>query len=389
MFEKFLSRFSIMQRWFTQLYGFEEKLNQFGDARLADYLSNQQNFFVSTDADGKSFLTSKVNNRSFPIGIFSTPSLGSLRTAVGHIARDDSKNTTFEHKAITDVLKMHNNNPGATFQAASQFNCLEFPSPGVTPECGVSGYAFDNTQGPACALACASGAVFRNYFAVPATNNPGVAGQTEKSQINNLDGLEALLDNTTHGYWRVVNGYTFSDADALRRLEAEISRRRATGGMEMLMESIKVGLHAHVGVDFVSRFKEVSVPTTVTQIYCSALSCAYSGVANEEWCSLAQLVLDASYEATVWAAVLNHQDVASEGSRNVYLTMLGGGVFGNDPEWIGGAIGRAIAKASARCADINVVVCHYRSVKPELVSIIDSAFREEVERQSKRTSGTN
>ena len=139
------------------------------------------------------------------------------------------------------------------------------------------------------------------------------------------------------------------------------------------------------------------MPTTVTQIYCSALSCAYSGVANEEWCSLAQLVLDASYEATVWAAVLNHQDVASEGSRNVYLTMLGGGVFGNDPEWIGGAIGRAIAKASARCADINVVVCHYRSVKPELVSIIDSAFRdiidsafrEEVERQSKRTSGTN
>lgn len=28
-------------------------------------------------------------------------------------------------------------------------------------------YAFDNTQGPACALACPAATAFRNYFCVP------------------------------------------------------------------------------------------------------------------------------------------------------------------------------------------------------------------------------
>jgi hypothetical protein len=32
------------------------------------------------------------------------------------------------------------------------------------PEDGVTMYAADPTQGPACALACAAGSVYRNYF---------------------------------------------------------------------------------------------------------------------------------------------------------------------------------------------------------------------------------
>ena len=32
------------------------------------------------------------------------------------------------------------------------------------PEYGVTLYAADPTQGPACALACAAGSVYRNYF---------------------------------------------------------------------------------------------------------------------------------------------------------------------------------------------------------------------------------
>ncbi len=98
-------------------------------------------------------------------------------------------------------------------------------------------------------------------------------------------------------------------------------------------------------------------------------------------------MLDAAYEATLWAGVLNRArcvdarararatansgadansdadagggagadaDSGSRGSRDVFLTALGGGVFGNDTEWIGGAIGRAVARAHAACADINV-----------------------------------
>ena len=56
-----------------------------------------------------------------------------------------------------DVLELHAlpENEGALFQAASQFNCLEMGTPSAVPEDGVRIYATDNTQGPACALACA------------------------------------------------------------------------------------------------------------------------------------------------------------------------------------------------------------------------------------------
>ena len=40
----------------------------------------------------------------------------------------------------------------SVIQAASQFNALEFPSEHITPEKGILGYEWDNTQGPACVV---------------------------------------------------------------------------------------------------------------------------------------------------------------------------------------------------------------------------------------------
>ena len=46
-------------------------------------------------------------------------------------------------------------------------------------------------------------------------------------------------------------------------------------------------------------------PQLVSQAYCSAISCAYGDIPVDMWEPLATLVLDACYEATLWAAVLN------------------------------------------------------------------------------------
>ena len=62
-----------------------------------------------------------------------------------------------------------------TVEVASQFNCLEMVGPGTRPEDGVTIYAKDATQGPACALACPAATVFRNYFAF--------GGQGGKNQV--------------------------------------------------------------------------------------------------------------------------------------------------------------------------------------------------------------
>src|SRR5262249_315044 len=69
----------------------------------------------------------------------------------------------------------------------------------------------------------------------------------------------------------------------------------------------------------------------VSQAFCSALPVAYSEVSPRHWSSLACLVLEAAYEATLWAAVEN----ARRGrSKTVLLTSLGGGAFGNDESWV-------------------------------------------------------
>ncbi len=86
-----------------------------------------------------------------------------------------------------DVRRMHiePENAGAVFQVASQFNLLEMTGPSVTPEHGVTGYAHDHTQGPACAIAAGAGTIWRNYLA-PVGDR---IGQTADRQFDGLAGV--------------------------------------------------------------------------------------------------------------------------------------------------------------------------------------------------------
>jgi hypothetical protein len=52
---------------------------------------------------------------------------------------------------------------GAFFQVASQFILLEMTSRRITPEDGVTRYAYDHTQGPSCAIAAGAATLYRNY----------------------------------------------------------------------------------------------------------------------------------------------------------------------------------------------------------------------------------
>jgi hypothetical protein len=295
-----------MLRWFPNLFGFEESQLAGGEEiqpSWANFLKTQENFKVVNETQ----LQSLPNGRMFTMGVFSTPTLHELRLSASTLCTEFAQSTenrsakethdkkqnheiiSYEHLAITDILKMHNENPGATFQAASQFNCLEFGSPHVTPEYGVTSYAYDETQGPACALACAAGTVFRNYFAhVSSTcentldqdqkeeeeeevvvEDDGLEsrregeqeqeqqrGQSESSQLNNLDELELLLNNKQHKYWTIRNGYSFSDEASLTRLNEVLRREWPQDGprRDVLRGAVKVGVQEGVGVTFARRF---------------------------------------------------------------------------------------------------------------------------------------
>ena len=104
----------------------------------------------------------------------------------------------------------------------------------------------------------------------------------------------------------------------------------------------------------------------VTQAYCSALPVAYSDLSPRLWERFARLILEAAYEATLAAAVLN---ASKSGNKSVYLTLLGGGAFGNDQIWILDAIRRA-AKLY-RQFDLDVKIVSFRHSNSEVRRLCD------------------
>ena len=57
------------------------------------------------------------------------------------------------------------------------------------------------------------------------------------------------------------------------------------------------------------------------------------------WEPFARMVLEATYEATLYAALENYMKTKN---NKVYLTLVGGGVFGNDVKWILDSIKKAV-----------------------------------------------
>jgi hypothetical protein len=183
----------------------------------------------------------------------------------------------------------------------------------------------------------------------------------------------------------VQNGYTFTQSsERLTALSQVIAARR-----QELLDLIKIGVHADVGVNFSGRSVAKGMipvsavsdsPVTVTQAYCSALSVGYAGIGPASvWQPFAQLILDAAYEATLWAAVANAQRT---GVKDVFLTLVGGGVFRNEFEWISAAIGRAVSLLRAAGADLTVHICHFRQIDSRMESLITAAITEAEQQQT-------
>ncbi|MCP9884735.1 hypothetical protein KBY97_06295 [Synechococcus sp. ATX 2A4] len=293
-------------------------------------------------------LHSRSIGHSWRYGKLETPTLVELRERAGGLAGEPR--ATSVREVIADVQRLHvdEDNAHALFQVASQFNLLEMVSPEKTPDCGVGIYEWDPTQGPACAIAAGAGTIYRNYFA---TVN-GRIGQTADNQIDCLAGLGALLGNTNQRLWRMVNGYALPSAAGLEEINAKL---KATDepGLDQLRQALQIGLQWGTQVTL------KGASHVVSQAYCSALPVAYSGHAQTLWTPFATLVLEAAYEATFCAAILNAERTQN---NTVFLTLLGGGAFGNDLAWILQALRRCLHLYS-NCG-LDVAIVSYGRSKP-------------------------
>ena len=92
----------------------------------------------------------------------------------------------------------------------------------------------------------------------------------------------------------------------------------------------------------------------VSQAYCSALPVTYYPHSADQWESFACLILEASYEAVICSAIINS---VKNKSNKLFLTLIGGGAFGNRTSWITKAIERALTRYQE--VDLVVVIVSY------------------------------
>ena len=286
-------------------------------------------------------LHSRLNQKSWLCGELETPTLAQLRQRVRNIKRDLAPISV--RNVVGNVQHLHLNraNENALFQVASQFNLLEMTSPRVTPECGVGIYEHDFTQGPACAIAAGAGTIYRNYF----VDINGRIGQTADNQIDCLSGIAKLLDNSKQRLWKMVNGYALPSAEGLEEINRKL-KGMDEAALDAVRQALQIGLHWDTQVTL------GDASHTVSQAYCSAMPVAYTNHTKELWAPLAKLVLEAAYEATICAAILN---VDRNRNNRLFLTRLGGGAFGNNPDWITDAISRSLELYSDSGLDVAIV----------------------------------
>jgi hypothetical protein len=337
--------------WFAKLFGFTEMTGS-GKA----YQASKDNFAYDQETG---ILSSKPSGRQFQAGRFTTPTLAEMReqfdsTLQGKVP-DWLRKPLRVQEVVGDVSDYHVDveNNLALFQAASQFNCLEFVGPTVVPEAGITGYSSDRTQGPACAVSCAPGTVVRNYFAFAALGSG--EGQTAEHQVECLKDVEHYLENRKKRYFVIKGGYSNGSNESLTRLGKILEDQKT---YDEVLSRLRIGVQWDTQVTS-SRFGSnpyEGPQLLVSQAYCSACAVAYSSASSQAWRPFAELVLRGAYEATMYAALQNAVAHNGEcGSKRVFLTALGGGVFGNDEEWIAEAMRFAFEKFAGVGLEVYIV----------------------------------
>ena len=303
----------------------------FGFKEYRDYEKTQSQFEWADDE--RLVLRSKVNGREFYVGEFETPTVGKLRNE----ATGFEDKATFQHLS-GNAMTLHRDprmRVGVSSCISVQLSRDDWTD---VVDRRITRYASDRTQGPACAISCPAGTLYRNYFWKG-------AGQA-KTQINTLDGIEKILSKK---YWHMSNGYAMPISRTSMR---EFNERLPSLDREQLVNALKVGVHWSTEVE--SRVAKEN--HRVCQVFASACPVAYSkSTTSKDWTPFARIVLEGLYVATLSVGAL----IAKKENRRVkvFLTAVGGGAFGNRTMWIADAMSKALKQF--RDAPIDVFLVHY------------------------------
>lgn len=336
------------RNWFDALFGFSDKsldrLTLNGD----DALERNKSNFEYDPSTG--VLRSRIISDEWNAGSFTTERLSYLRTLRGA----DTRGKTTVRFVTEDVAILHGDPEyaGAVFLASSNLDCLqhEARSLSVTRASGVADYVYQRTQGAACAISCAPGTIVRNYFAHDTEVN------TLSAVIERLSGgaNKRQLLEVRHGSAYAVNA---ADLTALSTKIDHLSPKER----EMTMGLLEVGIQEDTEVTCAKlaadgkwyRLVRKDPALRVTQVLAGALQIAEE--ANVQWLSLASLVFEAAYEATLHVAAKSELRSGSANNTNqtVVLTALCGEYA---PRWLAEATAAALGRALLKFQDAGLDV---------------------------------
>jgi len=230
--------------------------------------------------------------------------------------------------------------PKSLFQVASQFNCLEAPSPRLAE---VHRYFDDPTQGPRASISAFPGTLLRHYHA---PGRDGLFVQRDGSPQLNL-----LHKVAWESVAKVKNGYLLPDSIGDPESFANLLRDH--------FEDIEVGLHEDVEVVLGANWDgPVEGSRTIHQVFTSTLAAGLYGVVDfeqESWLVICRQLQRAAYLGTLLSA-------AARGRKYAVLTLIGGGVFGNPVPLIWDSIVWACQEVKKRLIQDLVVIVNGRDL---------------------------
>ncbi|KAH0787013.1 hypothetical protein GPJ56_009011 [Histomonas meleagridis] len=302
--------FSESNEWFTRLFGFEEVPNQVAS-----------HFSLSKDRNGDIMITSKDNGKSYSVGNFQIRDLksfkdlqeiggGTLNLLVGNGSQ------TVDADIITCETNPENN--GATFQMASNFNCLDHMPYKKPPMGYLSYYVTSHEQGGPGTVACGPALVYRQYLL------PHPSGR-----IGQMDEDVQLLSRTPA---EVIDGYVHYLPPLFNWSNPD---------------NYQVGVHQNIDVTLGrsgnrgNQFRIVE-NQRIHQVFCSTLCFGYVEKSNANL-KIAENILSNEYKLTVLSAWENSLKYpGKKGSKKLFLCLIGGGAFGNPIDLICRSISSAV-----------------------------------------------
>jgi len=258
------------------------------------------------------------------------------------VTRTDAESLRFVDVA---ALQAAPENKNAMFQVASNFNVLEAISEDSLPTTPnfTEFYIYDKTQGPAASISAAPAAIARVYAAFANEKTPPSEWcQTDKRQINLLEHPDVAR------HLPVKNGYVCLPDDSSRGDAASIAAAKAmpefpaAGSPEFfqLLDKCKVAVHRDVQVTYGSSGAMLSIVTEPTQcvdqVFCATVNIGqgYTGRVNRRSPNIeakCRFTLQVAFESAYAAAIARRR-------KQLFLCLVGAGVFLNSIEWVWDAI---------------------------------------------------